>query len=153
MGKIFHWLLRGSNFFTSMLFAIVGTIVLIFGGYEILLATKSIVDNTKGAEKIIVEVLKGLDLVFLGIVIQILGIGIYELFVGPIANLPEWLTIDRFDQLKGLLVKASITVVSISFVGRAVTWNGEEEIMNYGLGVGAVIAALSYFIKVKGKES
>ncbi len=151
MGKIFHWLLKGSNFFTSMLFCVVGTIVLIFGGYEILLAAKSILYHTKGAEKIIVDVLKALDLVFLGIVIQILGIGVYELFVGPIENLPEWLTIDKFDQLKGLLVKASITVVSISFVGRAVTWNGGEEIMHYGIGIGAIIAALSYFIKVKGK--
>jgi uncharacterized membrane protein YqhA len=151
MGNIFHWLLKGCNFFTSVLFAIVGTIVLIYGGYESLLAVKSIIYHTEGEEKIIVEVLKGLDLVFLGIVIQILSVGIYELFVGPIKNLPEWLTIDKFDQLKGLLVKASITVVSISFVGRAVTWDGGEEIMHYGIGIGVIIAALSYFIKVKGK--
>ncbi len=151
MGNIFHWLLKGCNFFTSILFAFVGTIVLIYGGYEILLATQSIIDHTKGEEKIIVEILKGLDLVFLGIVIQILGVGVYELFVGPIESLPEWLTIDKFDQLKGLLVKASITVVSISFVGKAVTWDGGEDIMYYGLGIGVIIAALSYFIKVKGK--
>ena len=150
MGNLFRWLLKGCNFFTSIVFFIVGTIVLFYGGYKSILALKGVLLGATVVEKVIVEVLKGVDLVFLGIVIQILAIGVFELFVSPIDNLPDWLTINKFDHLKGLLVKASITVVAISFVGRAVTWDGGEEIMHYGVGIGAIIAALSYFIKIKG---
>ncbi|MEO0341340.1 MAG: YqhA family protein, partial [Bacteroidota bacterium] len=60
-----------------------------------------------------------------------------------------WLVIKDFDELKLLLVKASIMVIAISFVGKAVTWKGDTNIMYYGIGIGAVIAALSFFMSIK----
>ena len=130
---------------------LVGTVVLCYGAYESILAISNIFYGSKSGEKIISLTLKSLDLIFLGIVIQIMGIGLFELFVKPIELLPDWLIIKNFDELKVLLVKASITVITISFVGRAVTWSGDENIVYYGVGIGAIIAALSYFIKVKSK--
>ena len=143
------WLLKGTNILASVLFAIVGTIVVFYGGYLSLMAIKTVVTNLEAEGKIISTLLKGLDLVFLGIVVQILGIGLYELFVHSIESLPKWLVIKDFDQLKVLLVKASIMVIAISFVGKVVTWDGSEQIVYFGVGIGAIIAALSYFISVK----
>ncbi|MEO1448334.1 MAG: hypothetical protein AAFV07_02340 [Bacteroidota bacterium] len=57
--------------------------------------------------------------------------------------------INDFDKLKVIIVTTSITLVTISFAGKAVTWDGQEDIMGYGIGIGAIIAALSYFISVK----
>ncbi len=150
MDKFFAWLLKGTNFLSSILFAIVGTMVVVYGAYVSSVALKSIITEDFEAQgKIISTVLKGLDLIFLGVVIQILGIGLYELFVKTIEQLPAWLIIKDFDQLKLLLVKASIMVIAISFVGKAVTWKGDTNIMYYGVGIGAVIAALSFFMSVK----
>jgi len=149
MDHLFLWVLKGTNILASILFAIVGTMVVLYGGYLSVVAIKTIITNLEAEGKIISMVLKGLDLVFLGIVIQILGIGLYELFVHSIDQLPQWLVIKDFDQLKVLLVKASIMVIAISFVGKVVTWSGEENILYYGVGIGAIIAALSYFISVK----
>jgi len=151
MDNLYTWLLRLTNIFVSILFAIVGTVVVGYGGYVAALAIKTIVTDLAAEGKIISTLLKGLDLIFLGIVIQILGIGLYELFVHPIEKLPEWLAIKDFDQLKALLVKASIMVMAVSFVGKVVTWTGEENILYYGVGIGVIIGALSYFISVKGK--
>jgi uncharacterized membrane protein YqhA len=151
MDTSLNWLLKGTNILAACLFAIVGTLVMLYGGYICTAAIKTILTNLEAEGKIISMVLKGLDLIFLGIVIQILGIGLYELFVHTIDKLPGWLVIKDFDQLKTLLVKASIMVIAISFVGKTVTWTGEENIMYYGVGIGAIIAALSYFISVKQK--
>ena len=149
MDHLFMWLLKGTNILASILFAIVGTIVVLYGGYLSLVAIKTVVANLEAEGKMISTLLKGLDLVFLGIVVQILGIGLYELFVHSIESLPKWLVIKDFDQLKVLLVKASIMVIAISFVGKVVTWDGNEQIVYFGVGIGAIIAALSYFISVK----
>lgn len=151
MDTTLNWLLKGTSILAAFIFAIVGTLVVLYGGYVCTIAIKTILTNLEAEGKIISTVLKGLDLIFLGIVIQILGIGLYELFVKPIEKLPNWLVIKDFDQLKTLLVKASVMVLGISFVGKAVTWGGEESIMYYGVGIAAIIGALSYFISVKQK--
>lgn len=149
MDDIYAWLLKATNILVSILFFIVGTMVVLYGGYVSIVAIKTILVNFQAEGKIISTVLKGLDLIFLGIVIQILGIGLYELFVHSIEKLPEWLVIRDFDQLKVLLVKASIMVIVVSFVGTVVTWNGEENILYFGISIAAIIAALSYFINIK----
>ncbi len=149
MDNLYAWLLKATNIIVSVLFAIVGTMVVLYGGYITFVAIKTILFNFEAEGKIISTVLKGLDLIFLGIVIQILGIGLYELFVHSIEQLPDWLIIKDFDQLKVLLVKASIMVIVVSFVGTVVTWNGNQNILYYGLSIGAMIAALSYFISIK----
>ena len=149
MDKIFRGLLKYSNFIIAILFTVVGTAVILYGAYDSFKSFKFILTKAESEEKVISEVLKGVDLIFLGIVIQLLGVGLYELFVQSISGLPEWLVIKDFDQLKVLIVKAAITVITISFVGRTVTWDGSENILYYGVGIGAIIAALSYFIKVK----
>ncbi len=151
MDNAYAWLLKGTNILISILFAIVGTMVVIYGAYISFVAIKTILVNLEAEGKIISTVLKGLDLIFLGIVIQILGIGLYELFVHSIDKLPDWLVITNFDQLKVLLVKASIMVIAVSFVGKVVTWDGEQSILYFGVGIAAIIAALSYFISVKQK--
>lgn len=153
MDSIFTWLLKGTNILASILFAIVGTMVVFYGGYVCVVAIHTILTNLEAEGKIISMVLKGLDLIFLGIVVQILGIGLYELFVHTIEKLPAWLVIKDFDQLKSLLVKASIMVIAISFVGKVVTWNGEESILYYGVGIGAIIASLSYFLTGKAGKA
>ncbi|MEM8585789.1 MAG: YqhA family protein [Bacteroidota bacterium] len=148
----FQVLLKVTGVIAAILLIMVGLVLFGYGGYEGVMSVKTILFDIRSEEKIISSVLKKVDIIFLGLVIQILGIGIYELFVSPLENLPKWLIFKDFDQLKLLLIKASITVVGISFTGRAVTWTGEENIAYYGLGIAAIIAALTYFIQVKSES-
>ncbi|MEM6398450.1 MAG: YqhA family protein [Bacteroidota bacterium] len=148
----FQILLKITGTIAAFLLIMVGLVLFGYGGYEGVMSVKTILFDIRSEEKIISSVLKKVDIIFLGLVIQILGIGIYELFVAPLENLPKWLIFKDFDQLKLLLIKASITVVGISFTGRAVTWTGGESIAYYGLGIAAIIAALTYFIQVKSES-
>ncbi|WP_259115168.1 YqhA family protein, partial [Salinibacter ruber] len=89
----------------------------------------------------------------LGFSVLIASVGIYELFVGVLPNMPDWLRMEDLDALKGVLVKTIIVVLGISFMGRAVTWEGEEGLLSYGIAIGAVVVALSVFLSVKSETS
>ncbi len=81
-----------------------------------------------------------------------IALGLYELFIHKISNLPDWLQIRNIDELKAMLIKLVKVVIGISFTGRIVTWDGNNDLLGYGVGLGAVIAALSFFLRVKIKE-
>lgn len=149
MDSFFKYLLKIIGAVSGALLSIVGIVVLLYGGLESLHAIEGIIQHPEKDMENISSILHSVDLIFLGIVIQLLSIGLFELFVHELKKLPAWLLVNDFDKLKLIIVKTSITLVTISFAGKAVTWDGQENIMGYGIGIGAIIAALSYFISVK----
>jgi len=60
------------------------------------------------------------DLFLLGFSVLVAAVGIYELFVGALPNMPNWLRLEDLESLKGVLIKTVIVVLGIS-LGRAVT--------------------------------
>ncbi|MEM1327079.1 MAG: YqhA family protein [Bacteroidota bacterium] len=146
---VFGWLLRSLSFIAVVGVLILATSILFYSMYEIFTVIKTILKDFTTDAEIILKALKAVDMVLLGIVFFIMGVGLFELFVGKVDNLPQWLHIKDIDQLKGMLIKVAIVVIGVSFTGRVVTWDGEADLMGYGIGLGAVIFALSYFINVK----
>lgn len=154
--------MKFSNFFGLLLkglalVAVIGILVLsigVFGYsvYEIIKVLKVIIAQSASGEEIILKALKSIDLVLLGVVFFVMGVGLFELFIGSIDNLPDWLIIKDIDELKSMLIKVVIVVMGVSFTGRIVTWDTQTDILGYGIGLGAVIFALSYFLKVKGEK-
>jgi len=112
---------------------------------------KLIFTEGPSVEKVILQSLKAIDAVLLGIVFFIIGIGLFELFIKPIDNLPEWLKVRDLDQLKAKMVKVIVVVMGVSFTGRVVTWDGTTDLLGYGLSLAAVVLALSYFLNIKLK--
>ncbi|MEL6721107.1 MAG: YqhA family protein, partial [Bacteroidota bacterium] len=102
--------------------------------------------------EIILKALKAIDLVLLGVIFFIIGAGLFELFIKPIDNLPDWFQMKNIDQLKAMLIKVIIVVMGVSFTGKIVTWDGETDLLGYGIGLGIVVFALSYFLKIKIAE-
>jgi uncharacterized membrane protein YqhA len=150
--RLFGWLLKSLSFIAVLGILVLATSIIFYSLYEVVLVIKTILnDFTKDAE-IILKALKAVDIALLGIVFFIMGVGLYELFVGPVDNLPDWLLIENIDQLKAMLIKVAIVVIGVSFTGRVVTWDGASDFLGYGLGLGAVIFALSYFLSVKMQE-
>ena len=102
---------------------------------------------------IIYDTMTVVDLFLLGFSVLVAAVGIYEFFVGVLPNMPNWLRLEDLESLKGVLIKTVIVVLGISFMGRAVTWDGRESLLNYGIAISAVIAALSFFLSVKSEAS
>ncbi len=117
--------------------------------FEIIKVIRSIFTSYSQEGEVILKALKAIDLVLLSIVFFIIGTGLFELFVKPIDTLPDWFHVKNIDELKGMLIKLVIVVMGVSFTGRIVTWDGDANILGYGIGLGVVVVALSYFLEIK----
>ena len=86
------------------------------------------------------------DLFLLATVIQVVSLGLYQLYFGGDLSLPHWLKIDSLDDLKSKLVAVVVTMLGVFFLGQVLVWDGEEGIVWLGGGVAVVVAALTWFL-------
>lgn len=129
------------------------TTLLVYG----LLETVQLISNTiqngevtrKVAKALALEFIEIIDLFLLGTVFYIVAIGLYELFISTNVKLPNWLTINNLDDLKNKLIAVVIVVLGVLFLGQVVSWDGERDLLGYGVAVALVIGALSYFLSQK----
>lgn len=141
--------------------AVVGALLaaitlLVFGFAEtVLLIQKTIQTgevSRKVAKALALEFIEIIDLFLLGTVFYIVAIGLYELFISTNIKVPAWLTIKTLDDLKNKLIAVVIVVLGVLFLGQVVGWDGERDLMGYGIGVAVVIAALTYFLSNKSGD-
>ena len=149
--KLLDYIFRGIGIISSLSLFVLGLAVLVYTFVEGSVVIEKILKFSSSEDTVIYSAMGVVDLILLSFSIFIASIGIYELFVDPIANLPAWLQIEDLDALKGMLIKVIIVVMGISFMGRVITWDGNENILSLGIAVGAVVLALSYFLTVKVK--
>ena len=108
--------------------------------------------SSEGAKKLVVSLIEVIDLFLLGTVFYITALGLYELFIDDRIKVPEWLEIHTIDDLKGKLISVVVVVLGVLFLGKAVTWNANEEILPFGSSIALVIASLTYFLSGQGKK-
>jgi len=151
MNSLLQYLVRGIGLMASMGLFLLALVVMVYAFVEGGFVVAEILQFAGSEYGVIYDTMTVVDLFLLSFSVLIASVGIYELFVGALPTLPGWLRIEDFESLKGVLVKTVIVVLSISFMGRAVTWDGEESLLDYGIAIGAVVAALSFFLSVKGE--
>jgi uncharacterized membrane protein YqhA len=124
--------------------------VLIYGVFETVHAIAQVIYqgevSSKGAKQLVVALIEVIDLFLLSTVFYITALGLYELFIDDRIKVPEWLVIHDIDDLKGKLISVIIVVLSVLFLGQAVTWDGNTNFLSFGGSIALVIAALSYFL-------
>jgi uncharacterized membrane protein YqhA len=106
----------------------------------------------KDAKSLTIALIQTIDLFLLGAGFYLIAIGLYELFIDDSLELPDWLQVHDFDDLKAKLASIIVVVLSVAFLSQAVKWNGDGDLLGYGVAIAVVIAALTYFISVKGKK-
>ena len=92
-----------------------------------------------------VGAVKQADMVLIAAALLIIGFGLYGLFFGEPADLPEWLEIRTLDDLKNKLVSVVVAVLAVNFFTRVIEWDGGPSILYIGGAVGIVIAALGAY--------
>jgi uncharacterized membrane protein YqhA len=130
---------------------IASTSLLIYGGvvtFQVVTDSFSHEITAKGAKKMLLAFIELVDLFLLSTVLYIIAAGLYELFISDV-DLPDWLVITDIDMLKDKLVGVVIVVLSVVFLGQALSWDGEKDLLNYGGAIAAVIATLTYFLSQK----
>jgi uncharacterized membrane protein YqhA len=102
--------------------------------------------SSKGGKALALEFIEIVDLFLLGTVLLMIALGLYELFIDSDLELPEWLQIRTFDDLKHKLVGVVIVVLAVLVLGHVVAWDGQRDLLRLGAGIALVIAALTYFL-------
>ena len=149
--NVFGHLLKAVTFAAAVGIVVLAVSIYGYSLWKIVGVMQLILEGAK-EEYIIQKALKAIDLVLLGVIFFIIGMGLFELFIKPIDNLPSWFHIENIDQLKALLIKVIIVVMGVSFTGRVVIWNGSVDLLRLGVGMAVVIGVLSYFLTVKSKS-
>ncbi len=130
--------------------------LMIYGGLETVLAVVRTLSSGHLAPEDVRELayyfIEVVDLFLLATVFYIIALGLYELFIDDSIPLPAWLVIHSLDDLKGKLVGVVIVVLGVLFLGQALSWDGESDILRYGTANALVIGALSYFLSRREKE-
>ena len=85
--------------------------------------------------------------------LYVIAIGLFELFVDDRLDLPNWLEIHDLNDLKDKLIGVVVVVMGVLFLGQVVTWDGQRDLLGYGVGIAAVIAALTWFSSQKPKKT
>jgi uncharacterized membrane protein YqhA len=156
---LFKRVLASSRYVT--LIAVVGSLVgsaalLVYEAFVILEAVfETIVSGSlspKIAKVLAVGLIEALDVFLIAVVAQIIGLGLYVLFIDDSLPLPPWLKISNLDDLKSHLVSSVIAVLAVLFMREAVAWDGQRDLLGFGVALALVIAVLTLYLKVKGKH-
>ena len=91
--------------------------------------------------------IKLIDLILLATIMQVIGIGLYSLFISRNLPVPEWLRTTHVDELKYKLAGIVAVMLGVLFLEQVFSWGSDRDLMPLGIGIAAVILALSYFIK------
>lgn len=134
---------------------VAATVLLAYGAAEtVQLVGKAFTHgvSSKIAKTLALGFIEVVDLFLLGTVLYIIALGLYELFVDDHLPLPHWLEIHDLDDLKSKLTGVVILVMGVLFLGQAVTWDGQRNLLPYGAAVALVIGALTYFLSQHAKK-
>jgi uncharacterized membrane protein YqhA len=125
------------------------TALLIYGAYETYVVLAEVFGNIgaiKG-KQLLLNVIELIDLFLLSTVFYVIAVGLYELFIQDNLPLPAWLEFHTLDDLKDKLVGVIIVALAVLFLGQIVSWDGQRDLLGYGVAVALVIGTLTYFLK------
>lgn len=95
-----------------------------------------------GAKYLQLSFIEIADVFLLGTVLLIVAYGLYQLFLHPTLNVPGWLRIRDLDDLTAKLLEVVAVMLSVTFLAYTVETGSGEDVLELGIAVAVVIAAL-----------
>ena len=136
--------------------AILGTFIasLALMVYETLVAAAAVVDvvrqgvvSPKTAKVLAVGLIEAVDVFLIAIAVYIISLGLYSLFIDDTLPLPHWLEVHNLDDLKSNLISLVIAVLAVLFLREVVAWDGNRDLLAFGIPIALIIAALTFYLK------
>jgi uncharacterized membrane protein YqhA len=89
-----------------------------------------------------------IDIFLIATVFYLISMGLFELFIAK-APLPGWVAIRNLDDLKTKLLALAVIALTVIFLGTALTMKATTNILEYGIAIAAMIAAISFYVWVR----
>lgn len=87
-----------------------------------------------------------IDTFLLATILFVIGIGFYQLFVSPNLKVAAWMKVDSVHDLEVMLLGVVVTLLSVAGLAAIMSWDGQTDLMPFGVTIGLIIAALAYFM-------
>lgn len=104
--------------------------------------------TAKQGKPLAVELLKLLDLLLIGITLQVIAVSLHRLFITPVklkeSQFLSALNIKDFHDLKITLIQVASVILVILFLEQAVELGGTLETLYLGIAIGIVILASTF---------
>jgi uncharacterized membrane protein YqhA len=133
------------SFLASITLYIYGTLVVIQLIWNTIQEYHVSVDGVRHLQVAFIEMT---DVFLLGTVLLIVSFGLYQLFIQPGLPVPGWLRIRNLDQMTQRLVDVVAVLLAVTFLAFAVEGALEASLIEFGVAVAIVIAALSLLLFV-----
>ncbi|GGR02608.1 YqhA family protein [Deinococcus ruber] len=103
--------------------------------------------SAAAGKELLIAAIEQTDNLLIATALLIISIGMQELFVGRIGNVPTWLHIASFDDLKQKLLGIVVVALAVKFFSVAVKWESGPslDILTFGAAVAAVMLATGMY--------
>src|SRR5262245_8492828 len=152
-------MLASSRYIVSI--AIFGTFIAAFALflYEVFVVVEFVVETIRSGEispragkTLAIGLIEAVDVFLIAIVAYIICLGLFTLFVDETLPVPRWLKINDLEDLKNHLVSVLIAVFAVLFLREVVARAGELDLLSLGAAIALMIAALTFYLSVKGTK-
>lgn len=112
--------------------------------------------SPKTGKELLLFAIETTDLLLVAVVLYVTAAGLYALFISRTSGgVPSWLEIETLDDLKDKLIGVVVVVMAVYFLGKLISDTPSQDILGLGVGIGALVAALGWYVsqKSKAKES
>ncbi len=131
--------------FSSLAFSLALFIAAIVQAYHTIRDAFEHLGDPETTKHLLVAAVEQADTLLVGVALLIIGLGLQALFVGRLQNVPEWLHVQSFDDLKQKLLGVVVTALAVNFFAVALEWRGDASILLYGAAIAAVILAVGIY--------
>ena len=124
-----------SSFLFSLVLFVGGTVRTVAVIWE---ALPHFAEDEKTGKELLVAAIEQTDNLLIATALLIISLGLQSLFVGRVMNLPAWLHIRTFDDLKQKLLGIVVVALAVKFFSVAIKWEkgSSQDILTFGLARG-----------------
>lgn len=130
---------------SSFVFSLMLFVAAIVQAYATIRAALPKLGQDDTTKNLLIAAVEQTDVLLVGMALLIISFGLQALFVGRVENVPDWLHIRSFDDLKQKLIGIVIVALGVNFFSVALKWKGDTNILAYGAALAAVILAVGTY--------
>lgn len=109
-------------------------------------------DGHHDMESVRLHFIEIIDIFLVATILYVIASGFFQLFGAPLREVPEWLRVESVDDLEHKLIGVLITVLGVLGLARVASWDGESNLLPFGITVSLLILSLGYFATRTGQH-
>ncbi|WP_245557926.1 YqhA family protein [Deinococcus apachensis] len=155
LGRLFGFprLIVGLGVLSAFAFSLALFIAAIVQAYHTIGGALGRLGQADTTKALLIAASEQADTLLVGVALLIISLGLQALFVGQLHNVPAWLHIRTFDDLKQKLLGVVVTALAVNFFAVALEWRAGPDILTYGAAIAAVILAVGAYSVILGRQN